>query len=67
MKNIEISILNCENQLLASRKQLNDLIYEFDNQKINHSFGQLQELRLVENHNVTPAKAKELITVDCEM
>lgn len=36
MKNIEISILNYENQLLASRKQLNDLIYEFDNQKINH-------------------------------
>lgn len=37
MKNIEISILNYENQLLASRKQLNDLIYEFDNQKISHS------------------------------
>lgn len=36
MKNIEISILNYENQLLASRRQLNDLIYEFDNQKINH-------------------------------
>ena len=37
MKNIEISILNYENQLLASRKQLNDLIYEFDRQKISHS------------------------------
>lgn len=37
LKNIEISILNYENRLLASRKQLNDLIYEFDRQKISHS------------------------------
>ncbi len=37
MNNIEISILNCENQLLTCRKQLNDLICEYDSQKINHS------------------------------
>lgn len=37
MNNIEISILNYENQLLASRKQLNDLIYDYNNQKVNSS------------------------------
>lgn len=37
MNNIEISILNYENQLLASRKQLNDLIYEYNSQKIDSS------------------------------
>lgn len=37
MNNIEISILNYENQLLASRKQLNDLIYEYNCQKIDSS------------------------------
>lgn len=37
MKNIEISILNCENLLLTCRKQLNDLIYEYDSQKISNS------------------------------
>lgn len=36
MNHIEISILNYENQLLASRKQLNDLIYDYNNQKISH-------------------------------
>lgn len=33
MDNIEVSILNFENRILADRKQLNDLIYEFNNQK----------------------------------
>ncbi len=47
MNNIEISILNYENQLLASRKQLNDLIYEYNSQKIdssllNYKIGYLQ-------------------------
>ena len=37
MNNIEISILNYENQLLASRKQLNDLIYEYNSQNIDSS------------------------------
>ena len=37
MDHIEISILNYENQLLASRKQLNDLIYDYNSQKINSS------------------------------
>lgn len=37
MNNIEISILNYENQLLASRKQLNDLIYDYNSQKVNSS------------------------------
>ena len=37
MDHIEISILNYENQFLASRKQLNDLIYDYNSQKINSS------------------------------
>lgn len=37
MNNIEISILNCENLLITCRKQLNDLIYEYDSQKISNS------------------------------
>lgn len=37
MNNIEISILNYENQLLVSRKQLNDLIYDYNSQKIDSS------------------------------
>lgn len=37
LNNIEISILNCENLLLTCRKQLNDLIYEYDSQKISDS------------------------------
>ena len=36
MKNIEIAILNYENQLLANRRQLNDLIYECQKENINH-------------------------------
>lgn len=35
LKDIEIAVLNYENQLLDLRKQLNDLIYEADNQNIN--------------------------------
>lgn len=37
LNNIEISVLNCENQLLACRKQLNDLIYEYDSQTSSNS------------------------------
>ena len=37
MNSIEIAILNYENQLLANRKQLNDLIYEYHNQNASHS------------------------------
>ncbi|MDE6747544.1 MAG: hypothetical protein K2K21_00560 [Lachnospiraceae bacterium] len=37
MNNMEASILNYENRLLADRKQLNDLIYECSNQNINSS------------------------------
>lgn len=35
MKNIEIAILNYENQLLANRRQLNDLIYACQQENIN--------------------------------
>lgn len=35
MNNIEIAILNYENQLVANRKQLNDLIYSYQNGQIN--------------------------------
>lgn len=35
MNNMEASILNYENRLLADRKQLNDLIYECSNQNVN--------------------------------
>ena len=35
LNNIEASILNYENRLLADRKQLNDLIYEYNNQNVN--------------------------------
>ncbi|MCM1050292.1 MAG: DUF2339 domain-containing protein [Clostridiales bacterium] len=35
--NIKISILNYENKLLEYRKQLNDLIYEYNNQKLDSS------------------------------
>ena len=37
LNNIEASILNYENRLLADRKQLNDLIYECSNQNVNSS------------------------------
>ncbi len=36
MDNIEIAILNYENQLLTNRKQLNDLIYEYNNQNLSN-------------------------------
>jgi len=35
LNNIEIAILNYENQLVANRKQLNDLIYSYQNGQIN--------------------------------
>lgn len=37
MDKIEISVLNYENQLLESRKQLNNLIYEYNNQNVSSS------------------------------
>ncbi|MBD5494613.1 MAG: DUF2339 domain-containing protein [Lachnospiraceae bacterium] len=37
LNNIEASILNYENRLLTDRKQLNDLIYEYNNQNVNSS------------------------------
>ncbi|MDE7282153.1 MAG: DUF2339 domain-containing protein [Lachnospiraceae bacterium] len=37
LNNIEASILNYENRLLADRKQLNDLIYECSNQNVSNS------------------------------
>lgn len=37
LDNIEISILNYENQLLENRKQLNNLICDYNNQKISNT------------------------------
>ena len=63
MDNIEISILNYENQLLASRKQLNDLIYAYHNRKVdssllNHKISYLQNEIDYMNHQLDVLKAE---------
>lgn len=63
MNNIEIAILNYENQLLASRKQLNDLIYEYNSQKIdssllNYKISYLQNEIDCMNHQLNILKAE---------